>query len=240
LYNQYIELGRQILIGLSPLLFCSGGQELSHGKITIMKVERETAPPTRLAVLGTLAEFHREPIPYDLQALVRLVSDLNPDFVCLEMTPQQWQQQDFGDLPPEFREALLPLAYQTDMVVVPIAGTNPPKEPKARGWRGWLIEWLRRGLAAVQRTAPDAAAVNQGWRHDSANILYHFIAWLGEGQVEQAWHEHRHHMIEQVLKLTQRDPGRRILVVVNVRHCHHLRPTLRSYSDIEVVRFSEL
>jgi hypothetical protein len=49
---------------------------------------------TRVAVLGTLAEFHREPIPYDLKALVQLVSQLNPDFLCLEMTPQQWHDQD--------------------------------------------------------------------------------------------------------------------------------------------------
>jgi hypothetical protein len=58
--------------------------------------------------LGTLAEFHREPIPYDLEALVELVADLNPDFVCLEMTPEQWRQQDFDDLPPEYRDACCP------------------------------------------------------------------------------------------------------------------------------------
>lgn len=198
------------------------------------------AKTTRLAVLGTLAEFHREPIPYDLKALVQLVSHLNPDFLCLEMTSRQWQDQDFGDLPPEFGEALLPLAYQTDMVVVPIAEADPPQEPAASGWRGWLIERLRQGLAAIQRSAPDAAAVNQGWRHDTANVLYHLIAGLGQGQVEQAWHTHRHYMIEEVLKLTRRDPGRRILVVVNVRHCHHLRPALEKHPDIDIVQFSEL
>jgi hypothetical protein len=195
---------------------------------------------TRVAVLGTLAEFHREPIPYDLKALVQLVSQLKPDFLCLEMTSRQWQAQDFGDLPPEYREALLPLAYQTDMVVVPIAEADPPPEPTASGWRGRLIEWLRRGLALIVRSAPNAAAMNQGWRHDLANVLYYLIAWLGEGQVEQAWQTHRHYMIEQVLKLTQRDPGRRVLVVVNVRHCHHLRPALRQYPDLEVVSFEAL
>lgn len=199
-----------------------------------------TKQQTRVAVLGTLAEFHQEPIPYDLEALVQLVSQLNPDFLCLEMTPRQWQKRDFGDLPPEYREALLPLAYQTDIVVVPIAEADPPQEPTASSWRGWLIERLRRGLAAIQRSAPDATAVNQGWRHDWANILYHWIARLGEGQIEQAWHAHRHHMAEQVLQLTRRDPGRRILVVVNVRHCHHLRPALQNYPDIDVVKFSEL
>jgi len=195
---------------------------------------------SRVAVLGTLAEFHHEPIPYDLDALVQLVADLNPDFVCLEMTQEQWHQQSFADLPPEFGEALLPLAYQTDMVVVPIAESNPPAEPTAPGWRGWLIEWLRRGLAAIQRSAPNAAAVNQGWRHDLANVFYHLIAWLGGGQVEKEWQAHRHHLAQQVLELARRDPGRRILVVVNVRHCHHIRPFLRKHPDIDVVQFSQL
>ena len=200
----------------------------------------ETKPPTKVAVLGTLAEFHREPIPYDLAALVQLVSDLHPDFVCLEMTPEQWQQQDFGDLPPEYREALLPLAYQTDMVVVPIAEERPHEEPTTSGWRGQLIGFLRQGLAYVQRTAPDAAAVNQGWRHDLANVLYHLVAWLAGGQVEGEWQTHRSHLAEQVLEIARRDPGRRVLVVVNVRHCHHIRPALKKYPEVQVVPYSQL
>jgi hypothetical protein len=199
-----------------------------------------TTEKSRVAVLGTLAEFHHEPIPFDLAALVRLVDDLDPDFLGLEMTPQRWQQQDFSDLPPEFGQALLPLAYQTDMVVAPVAEADPPAEPSAAGWRGWLIERLRRGLALIVRNAPDAAAMNQGWRHDLANLLYHLIAMLAGSEVERDWNAHRHYMIEQVANLARRDPGRRILVVVNVRHCHHLRPALSNYSDIEVVPFTEL
>jgi hypothetical protein len=195
---------------------------------------------SQIAVLGTLAEFHREPIPFDLAALVQLVDDLDPDFLCLEMTPQRWQQQDFSDLPPEFGEALLPLAYQTDMVVVPIAEADPPAEPAATGWRGWLIERLRGGLALIVRSAPDAAAMNEGWRHDWANTLYSAIARLAGGGVEQQWHAHQQHMIAQVANLARRDPGRRVLVVVNVRHCHHLRPALSRDPNLEVVAFSEL
>ena len=60
---------------------------------------------TTVAVLGTLAEFHSEPIPYDLAALVKLVSDIQPDLLCLDMTEEQWRTQDFGGLPPEYRKA---------------------------------------------------------------------------------------------------------------------------------------
>jgi hypothetical protein len=95
-------------------------------------------------------------------------------------------------------------------------------------------------LVAIQRSAPNATAVNQGWRHDLANVFYHQIARLAGGKIEREWDAHRAHMARQVLEIVRRDPGRRVLVVVNVRHCHHLRPALRQYPDIEVVPFEAL
>ncbi len=195
---------------------------------------------TPVAVLGTLAEFHREPIPYDLGALVRLVTDLRPDLLCLDLTVEQWQRQEFDDLPPEYREALLPLAHQTDIVVAPIAESRPPQEPSASGWRDTTIRLLRGWLAALQRRAPSPAAINQGWRHHLANDFYSLIAWLGENNARRTWKAHTNHLWRQVLELAHRDPGRRILVVVNVRHCHHIRDALSKYPEIQVVRFEEL
>lgn len=196
-------------------------------------------PSTQVAVLGILAEFHREPIPYDLAALVRLVTNLAPDLLCLDMTPEQWQRRDFGGLPPEYRDALLPLAHQTDIVVVPIAGQRPPEEPTAPGWRGQAIAVLRRWLAYLQRTAPGPAATNQGLRHFFANVFYSLIAALAGREARRAWRAHRDHLIQKVLEVARRDPGRRVLVVVNVRHCHHIRPALKKH-QVQVVRYSEL
>ena len=195
---------------------------------------------TPVAVLGTLAEFHREPIPYDLGALVRLVNELRPDLLCLDMTLDQWQRHDFADLPPEYREALLPLAHQTDIVVVPIGGKQPLEEPTASGWRGRTITVLRRWLAGLQRTAPGPAAINEGWRHHLADALYSTIAWLAGGDVRRAWHAHTAHLTQQVLEVVRRDPGCRVLVVVNVRYCHHIRPALRKHPEIDVVSYLHL
>ena len=195
---------------------------------------------TPVVVLGTLAEFHREPIPYDMKALIRLVNDLRPDLLCLDMTPDQWQHRDFAELPPEYRDALLPLAHQTDIVVVPIAGERPPDEPTASGWRGRLIALFRRWLASLQRTAPDPAAINEGWRHHVADLLYSLIARLAGSEAHRAWQAHTAHLTQQILEVARRDPGRRILVVVNVRHCHHIRPALARYPEVQVVKYSQL
>ena len=195
---------------------------------------------TPIAVLGTLAEFHREPIPYDLRALVELVTGLRPDLLCLDITPDQWRQRDFVDLPPEYREGLLPLAHQTDIVVVPIGEERPLAEPTAPGWRGRLIAMLRHWLANLQRTASGPAAINEGWRHHLADTLYSAIAWLAGDEARRAWQAHTTHLTRQVIAVIQRDPGCRVLVVVNVRHCHHIRPALASYPEVQVVRYSEL
>ncbi len=195
---------------------------------------------TPVAVLGTLAEFHRDPIPYDLNALIRLVREVQPDLLCLDITPEQWQRGDFIDLPPEYREALLPLAHQTDIVVVPIAGDRPPAEPTAPGWRGRLIGLLRRWLAYVQRTAPGPAALNDGPRHHLADFLYWLASSLAGRGTVRAWKTHTDHLVRQVLDVAHRDPGRRVLVVVNLRHCHHVRPALRHHPEVHVVSYSTL
>lgn len=195
---------------------------------------------TNVAVLGTLAEFHKEPIPYDLAALVALVSNLRPDLLCLDMTTQQWQRRDFGGLPPEYREALLPLAHQTDIVVAPIAGDHPPSEPSAWGWPGKLIQLSRRWLASLQRTSPGPEAINQGLRHGIADLLYSLNAWLAGQEARHAWRAHTQHLTQAVVEVARRDPGCRILVVVNVRHCHLIRKALRQFPELNVVNYSDL
>ncbi len=198
------------------------------------------AKRTRVAVLGTLAEFHREPIPYDLPALLDLVTDINPDLLCLDMTLEQWRSQDFEGLPPEYQAALLPLAHQTDIVVAPIAGSQHPPKADAPGWRGRLIDWLRQGIAAIQRAAPGPDAINQGWRHDWANHLYGLTLKIAGKDVEKAWGDHAGQLTQATLEVAQRNPDSRVLVVVNVQHCHIIRARLRHYNDLEVTTYAEL
>lgn len=195
---------------------------------------------TSVAVLGTLAEFHQEPIPYDMAALIKLVAGINPDLLCLDMTGEQWSNQDFGGLPPEYHEALLPLAHQTDIVVSPIAGRQPPPVPQAPGWRGKIIAWLRSRIATIQRTAPSPDAINQGWRHHLANILYGLTRRLSGREIEEAWQAHTDHLTQAVLEVARHDPGSRVLVVVNVQHCHIIRERLCAYREVEVKRYTEL
>lgn len=194
---------------------------------------------TLIAVLGTLAEFRADPIPYDMQALVDLVAEVCPDLLCLDISPEQWEHGDFGDLPPEYREALLPLADQSDIVIVPVGGEGPGK-PTAAGWRGQAINWLHNRLAGLQQSAPGLDAINQGWRHDLGNLIYRLMAGLAAGDVQQQRDRHLARLRDQIVQTAQRDPGTRILVVVNIQYCHLLRPKLSKHPDIDVVSYQEL
>jgi hypothetical protein len=195
---------------------------------------------TRVAVLGTLAEFHEGAVAFDLNALLDLVVEMHPDLLCLDIHPEQWRQGDFDDLPPEYRDALLPLADRSDIVVVPIGERRMQGGQGATGWREVLFRWLRAGLAALQRGAPSPEAINYGWRHDLANMMYHLIDRLDESGFSEEHAAHTHHLIENIQDVVQRDPQATILAVVNVRYCHLIRPALRQDPAIEVVPFHEM
>lgn len=192
-----------------------------------------------VAVLGALAEFHRDGISYDLSELVTLVQQINPDLLCLDITMEQWQEQTFDELPREYGEALLPLAYQTDMVVAPIAGGPPVMESAVTGWRAALIKQLRKWLAWIQQTADSPAALNEGWRHDLGNKLYDFARRLAGDEVQQAHHHHIQQLARAVIETAERNPDNRILVVVNIQYCHHIRPLLRQ-TGLQVKSYNEL
>jgi hypothetical protein len=195
---------------------------------------------TRVAVLGTLAEFHNGAIPFDMSSLLELAANVNPEFLCLDITPQQWRDRDFDTLPPEYREALLPLALQTDMVVAPIGGAINWTVEAMAGWRHKAIDRLRSWISAIQRRAPSPEALNRGWRHELVNTLYYATRRLTKGDRRQVARTHAEHLTEQVLAMSERDPGARLLVVVNVQYCHLIRQRLREHDEVIVTDFSEL
>lgn len=195
---------------------------------------------TRIAVLGTLAEFHEDPLPYDLTVLVELVAGINPDLLCLDMTLAQWQQQDFSGLPLEYSEALVPLAAQTDIVVVPIGGQQMMPRATAVGWRRLAINGFRKLLVWIQASAPGPEAINQGWRHDVGNVFYEATRFLAGKETNHAYHAHIDQVAQAALRVAEHNPGNRILVVTNIQYCHHIRPRLQQQPGIIEMSYKEL
>ena len=73
-----------------------------------------------------------------------------------------------------------------------------------------------------------------------ANYLYRAIRQLAGQDIEKATRDHTDHLTQAVLEMARHDPGARLLVVVNVQHCHIIREQLRGYADVEVADYTDL
>lgn len=202
-----------------------------------------TSDRTRLAVLGTLADLHREPLVYDLACLRSLVADIAPDLLCAEIIRDVWERHDLSAASLEVREALAPIEAATDIVVVPVAASMKsyagflPANPRRRN----LVRLFDRLLRWGQRQANRPEAVN--------GVLFgafcHTVCWLAERlwtlEQQADWGVQNSAMAENILQAARRDPGRRILVVVQCQRLHRLLPMLHAHPAVlEIVNYQAL
>ena len=202
-----------------------------------------TAPRTRLAILGTLSDLHREPLAYDLACLRSLVTDLAPDLLCAEITRDAWERHDLLAASMEVREALAPVEAATDLVIVPVASSLKAYTgylPVA-SWRRTLVRLFDRLLRWGGRKAGRPAVVNGV----PFGAFCHTVCWLAErfwtADQRAAWEAQNRAMVENIVQAVQRDPGRRVLVAVQCQRVHRLRPWLHAYDELlEIVDYGEL
>jgi len=197
---------------------------------------------TRLALLSTLSEMHTQPIQYNLAALAGIVHQLSPDFLCVELPRSDWEQGNLTRAPVEVQRSLLPPAALSDVVVVPVAPDLRQFNdfaPKS-GWRAGLARRLARIMQKAQRAANKAEAVHaipfQSVCHTLC--LLNEISW--DADARQAWNAQNQAMLDNILQVARRDPGRRMLVAVQCQRTHWLEPRLKKIPDIELVDYLEL
>jgi len=200
---------------------------------------------TRIAVLGTLAELHREPIRYNLACLTRLVEELNPDLLCAEMQREVWEGGDVSNAPVEYREALIPLAARTNIVIVPIQSEVgcqlvAPQTGPVLGVRRIIARWLDDLLRWLQWRADGPDAINSGAFGHLCHTICLVEAWNAGVAVQRAWQLANRALLENIVAAVRRDPGVRVLVTVDCRRRHELVTQLRFVDDIEVVDFWKL
>ena len=198
---------------------------------------------TRLAILGTMSDLHRQPISYDLDCLQKLVANVSPDLLCAEITMEDWEREDFSRVTVDVREALAPMIASTDIVLIPIA---PSLERYADftpdfGWRGRLVRTFDQILRWGQIQADDARTVNGPW----FGAFCHTICWLTEAlwnaEERTAWETQNRALAENIVRAVQRDSERRVLVAVQCQRLHRLIPLLRAHNDLlRIVDYRDL
>jgi hypothetical protein len=198
---------------------------------------------TRLAILGTMSDLHRQPISYDLNCLQQVVADLSPDLLCAEITQEAWEQADLAQAAVQVREALAPLIASTDIVLIPVAPS--PKQyldfSPDSGWRRRIVRNFDRLLGWGQIQANDVRNINGlGF-----GAFCHTVCWLTEmfwtEQERAAWESQNRELVENVVRAVQRDSGRRVLVVVQCQRLHRLIPLLHAHNDLlKIVAYQNL
>ncbi len=196
---------------------------------------------TRIAILGTIADLHKQPIRYDLNELKRIVTDVQPDLLGVEVERDEFEHGELSRAPVEVREALVPLAQRTDTVVVPVgAGSKEELRATGEGVPAALIRGLDAMLTGMQKTANDARRVNSALVSQTCGLICHLEEYVCGEQGRRAWEMANEKMLANILTLAQRDPYTRILVAVQCRRKHWLEPKLRRISEIELVNYWEL
>ena len=202
-----------------------------------------TSSQTRLAILGTMSDLHRQRINYDLDCLQKIVIDVSPDLLCAEIIKEDWEQADFSRAAVEVREAMTPVIASTDIVLIPVAPTlkrYADFTPNS-GWRRRLVRTFDRLLRWGQIQADDAPTVNGPW----FGAFCHTICWLTESlwsaKDRVAWEEQNEQLVENIVSAVKRDSGRRVLVTVQCQRLHRLIPLLHSHSDLfNIVDYQDL
>jgi hypothetical protein len=189
---------------------------------------------TRLAILGTMSDLHRQPIAYDLVCLRKVVGDLAPDLLCAEITLDNWEREEFSRASLEVREALTPVIASTDIVLIPVAPTSEQYADFTpdSGWRRRLVQTFDRLLRWGQIQADNVENVNGMW----FGVFCHTVCWLTEmvwtAKDRAAWEKQNEDLVENIVRAVKRDSGRRVLVVVQCQRLHRLIPLLHVYDDL--------
>ena len=198
---------------------------------------------TRLAILGTISDLHRQLLPYDLACLRQIVTEQAPDLLCAEITTADWEQGNLAAAELEVCEALAPVAAFTDIVLVPVAPSEKqyPEFASPTGWRQRATPYGIRAIRWGQQQAATPEAVN--------GLVFgafcHTICTLTEatwtGAERAAWEDQNQAMAQNILQVVRHDPGRRVLVVVQCQRMHRLVPLLKGHAaELEVVPYQQL
>ncbi len=189
---------------------------------------------TRLAILGTMSDLHRQPITYDMECLRKVIADAAPDLLCAEITREAWEHEDFSLASLEVRDALAPVIASTDIVLIPVA-PSPKQYTDFRpdsGWRRRLVRTFNRLLRWGQLQADDVKAINGPW----FGAFCHTVCWMNETlwtpDDRAAWERQNQELAENIVRAIHRDSGRRVLVAVQCQRLHRLIPLLRAHADL--------
>lgn len=209
-----------------------------------MKEKMLSTPTTRLAILRTMGSLHNEPLRYDLQTLRSLVLNLAPDLLCADITREAWESGDLSGAHLEIAEALIPASHLTDTVLVPVAPSSQQfsdfRSPS--GPRNWLARRFDALLRWGQRVADSPEAIHGTVFETFCHTVCALQEMTWSKTDRQVYEQRTQALAANILAAIRRDPGGRVLVVVQCQWHHTLEPLLKQGAGewLEIVDYRKL
>lgn len=206
-----------------------------------MTAQSETAPKTRLAFLSTIGDLHTTTLQYDLTCLRALIAQIAPDLLCAEVRRTAWERNSLAGVSLEVREALIPVVMASDIVLIPVAPERSTDSMLLPTWRQALVRTFDGVLKWGQRLANGP----EGIHSLTFETFCHSVCALTEMSwttfKRAAWKEENEALAANIIRAVRRDPGCRVLAVVQCQRVHTLEPILKLHQDlIDLVRYKDL
>jgi len=204
---------------------------------------------TQVFVLGTLYRRHEAVPRYDLAALRRTMTAIQPDALVLDVTPTELATRKVWPGKIEYPGAIFPFIDAGRYRVY----AAEPDEPMFTE----IVQSITEASQALERTAPDVSAGLDQFTEAVYTSLY--ASWQTPADVNSAvtdrvlagkqalesrlvgpvrakgrerWNRH---VLGIILKAARENPGRRVLVLVGIENRHWFVNHLRNSTDIELV-----
>lgn len=199
-------------------------------------------------LLGTLHQLHLEMGFYSLADLRSIVEHIQPDVICVELSPAMLKECERLANKVESFDVLLPYADEHGCSIVPLE----PDEPR----RSEILELQQRAYAELEQQDPRAGA----FFSEFVNMFYEqlFLSWesvpdvhaettqalirmkhafqehvFGEGEAAgwQAWNEH---FMECIKAGAEKHPGERVLACMGIEHVYWLQERILGEKGLEL------
>jgi hypothetical protein len=204
-------------------------------------------------VLATLYRRHATTPAYDHDTLHRLIERINPEVVVLDVSPRELREQTVHPSKGEYPQVIFPLLREHRYR----AYAGEPDEPEF----STIVGHLGRALTAFRTNHPAVAdadhayeeatfrALAESWRTPAdvnSPLTDRLLAARRQYQdhvagpeVAEAWRLWHEHAVATVRRAHRENPGKRILVLIGVENCPHLRSALRELPELRLIDMDE-
>lgn len=210
--------------------------------------ERDTVK-NEVFVIATLYRRHATTPVYDLEALKKIITAVNPEVVVLDVNPKELKE-----------EKVYPGKIEYTEVVFPFLKAHPCKayagEP-AEPMFSEIVEATIRVHKDFETQKPEAFQTFEKFEAAAFEALK--VSWATPADVNsritdqvlagkvtlqdkllgpvstEGWERWNKHISDMALKAAKENPGKRILVLVGIDNCYTVRERLRKSSDVTLI-----